>query len=351
MSALDFAATVASRDVELAFTVNDGETLAIIGPNGSGKSTALGVIAGLVRATSGQVLLGGRDISGLPPHQRQIALLTQDPLLFPHLSALDNVAFGLRAKGVPRGLAREQSLRWLAEVGIEELAARKPNQLSGGQAQRVAVARALAATPNLLMLDEPMAALDVGVAPALRQMLRTVLANRTAIIVTHDVLDALVLADRVIVIEHGRITEQGPTAQVLSRPRSEFAARIAGLNLVAGRWLNGTVVHPDAILTGTTPEPILTPAASVVAVFAPTSVAVYPEAAHGSPRNTFAGTITEIEPFAGRVKVHSRVGALALSAEITPAAASELDLTPGATVYLSVKATEVTIFEAGSPAP
>jgi len=162
----------------------------------------------------------------MAPHARRTALLGQEPLLFPHLSALENVAFGPRSAGTPHATARRDAQQWLDEVGVGELSARRPAQLSGGQAQRVAVARALAAGPALLLLDEPLAALDVAVLPALRQTLRRVLADRTAIVVTHDPLDALLLADRVVVLSGGRVVEQGTSSEVLSRPRSPFAARM-----------------------------------------------------------------------------------------------------------------------------
>ena len=198
--------TVAERDVDVAFDVAAGETLAVLGPNGSGKSTALDVTAGLVAPDSGRVELDGRvltDVSAgvrVPPHARRTALLGQEPLLFPHLDALENVAFGPRSAGTPRAAARTSAQRWLDEVGVGDLAGRRPSQLSGGQAQRVAVARALAAEPSLLLLDEPLAALDVAVLPALRQTLRRVLSDRTVVVVTHDPLDALLLADRVVVL-------------------------------------------------------------------------------------------------------------------------------------------------------
>ncbi|HRD59701.1 MAG TPA: ATP-binding cassette domain-containing protein, partial [Nocardioides sp.] len=196
---------VRNRDVDVALAVASGETLALLGPNGSGKSTALAVAAGLLVPDRGRVVLDGETLtdaapSGLsvsvPPHARRTALLGQEPLLFPHLSVLENVAFGPRSRGIRKAAARESAHRWLEEVGVGELAERRPAQLSGGQAQRVAVARALATEPALLLLDEPMAALDVAVLPALRQTLRRVLADQTAIIVTHDPLDALLMADR-----------------------------------------------------------------------------------------------------------------------------------------------------------
>ena len=346
MSHLQYDAVVAGRDVDVRFEVAAGETVALLGPNGAGKSTVLNVIAGLITPTSGGVLLGGAQLAGTPPHKRSVAMLAQDPLLFPHMTVLDNVAFGPRSAGVGKADSRQTARTILEQVGVRDLRNRKPNQLSGGQAQRVAVARALAAEPQLLLLDEPMAALDVAVTPALRHTLRNVLAGRTAVIVTHDALDALLLADRVVVIEQGRVVEEGPARVVLSQPRSSFAARIAGLNLVAGTWDDHAVVHPSAVITGMTAEPTPRVGEDSIAVFAPTAVSVYAAAPHGSPRNTMAAVITSLEPLGARVRIRTRVGDLAIAAEITPAAATELDLTPGTAVHLSVKATEVTVYGA-----
>ncbi|HEY0949433.1 sulfate/molybdate ABC transporter ATP-binding protein, partial [Nocardioides sp.] len=245
---LELRAIVAARGVDVAFDVAAGETVALLGPNGAGKSTVLSVAAGLLRPDRGEVRLDGRELTGerrfVPPHDRRVALLAQDPLLFPHLSVLENVAFGPRSRGAGRRESHAAARRWLEEVDAADLADRRPAEVSGGQAQRIAVARALAADPRLLLLDEPMAALDVAVAPALRQTLRRVLAERTVVLVTHDVLDALLLADRVVVLDEGRVVEQGPSAEVLARPRSPFAARIAGLNMVTGAWRDGAVHGP-----------------------------------------------------------------------------------------------------------
>jgi len=343
------AARMPERGFEVELGLADGETLALLGPNGSGKSTVLGVLAGRVRPHVGRVVLDGEVLTdvgpGRPgtmvaPHARRTALLGQEALLFPHLDALENVAFGPRSRGTNRRTARTDAQRWLDEVGVGELAARRPNQLSGGQAQRVAVARALAAEPRLLLLDEPMAALDVAVQPALRQILRRVLADRTAIVVTHDPLDALLLADRVVVLEDGRVAELGRSDEVLARPRSVFAARLAGLNLVRGTWHDDAVRGEGLAIHGLVAGSRPAEGEPAIAAFRPQAVAVYREEVHGSPRNAFPVTITEVEPRADLVRVHAGD----LAADVTVQAAAELELTVGGRVTFVVKATEVSLY-------
>jgi molybdate transport system ATP-binding protein len=273
---------------------------------------------------------------------RRVGLLMQDPLLFPHLSVAANVAFSPRS-------SRAAAARWLREVDAADLADRMPRQLSGGQAQRVALARALAAEPDVLMLDEPLAGLDVAVATATRKVLRQVLARdgRSAVLVTHDLLDVLTLADRVLVLEAGRVVETGLTATVLAAPRSPFAARFAGVNLIGGTadadgvlttaW--GTVWHGgagDDVVVG---EP-------AVAVFTPAAVAVYRDKPHGSPRNTVEVTVAELDSLGPAVRVRADDqpdGAPGLAADITAESAADLRLAPGDRVYFSVKAQEVTV--------
>ncbi|WP_340540195.1 sulfate/molybdate ABC transporter ATP-binding protein [Nocardioides sp. GXZ039] len=344
---LELSARVEERGVELAFDVADGETVALLGPNGAGKSTALAVIAGLLRPDAGRVVLDGRTLADsaagidLPPHRRGVALLAQDPLLFPHLSVRDNVAFGPRSGGAGRAAARSRAEGWLARVDVGDLADRRPAQVSGGQAQRVAIARALAASPHLLLLDEPMAALDVDVRPALRHTLSEVLAERTAVVVTHDVLDALLLADRIVVVEDGAVVEEGASAEVLARPRSAFAARLAGLNLLAGRWESGAVrLDGGGVVQGLPVGPAPTGGAPVLAVFRPTAVALYRDPPHGSPRNALTETVTRIEPRGDLIRIRSAT----LSADVTASAAAELSLVPGDLVTFSVKATEVSVY-------
>jgi len=348
------AARVHGR-LDAGFTVAPGETVAVLGPNGSGKSTLLATAAGLVKPDAGSASLAGkvlfaRDGGGqrwVPPHLRGVALLAQEALLFPHLSVLDNVAFAPRSAGEPRAKSRETARRWLSEVGALELAGRRPGQLSGGQAQRVAVARALAAEPELLLLDEPMAALDIHAAPHLRRLLKRVLAGRSAVIVTHDVLDALMLADRIVVLEKGRIVEEGPVREVLGRPRSAFAAGLAGLNLLAG-----TVTAEGLLVSGAgaaggqpvsgTPDGEALAGEPGVAAFPPSAVSVFLDLPHGSPRNCLPVVISELEPHAGGIRV--RAGELA--ADITPAASAELGLEPGMQVFFVVKSAEVQVYGA-----
>lgn len=340
---------VKDRDIAATLDVADGETVAVLGPNGSGKSTVLASIAGILRPDSGSVTLDGTalfdDTNGVwcPPHDRGTALLAQDPLLFPHLNALENVAFSPRSAGLSREAARTAGAQWLAEVDATDLAHRRPSQLSGGQAQRVAIARALAAEPRLLLLDEPMAALDITVVPAMRQLLKRVLTGRSAVIVTHDVLDALLLADRVVVMEHGRIVEDGPTQDVLARPRSSFAAGIAGLNLARGLADDGGVVTASGLRIAGLPHGVqVGTGAAAVAVFRPSAVSVHREPPGGSPRNVVRAFVRELEPHGAQVRVQTDE----ISADVTAPVVAELDLMPGTEVFLAVKASEVLIYPA-----
>ena len=342
-------ASVTDRDVDVSVDLEDGQTVAILGPNGSGKSTLLSVIAGILRPDSGRATLDGTTLFDMDggtwqaPHDRGAGLLAQDALLFPHLSVLDNVAFGPRSAGATRTASRDIARTWLAEVDATELAGRKPSDLSGGQQQRVAIARALAAQPRLMLLDEPMAALDITVVPSMRQVLRRVLDGRSAVIVTHDVLDALLLADHVIVMEGGRIVERGPTKDVLARPRSTFGAGIAGLNLCRGQVEGGAVRTSSGLLVaglhGSDPVPEGTTA---VAVFSPGAVGIHLDRPTGSPRNVVEATVRELEPRGSQVRVQTDE----ISADVTVPVVAELDLLPGTRVYLAVKASEVAIYEA-----
>ncbi len=352
---LHFRATLAQRRFDAEVEVGPRERVAILGHNGSGKSTLLNILAGTLRPDSGRATLDDNllfDLSDTKhhwrqPHARGIAMLAQDPLLFPHLTVRENVAFGPRVSGVSRSEAYARAERWLGEVGMTDFAQRRPSQLSGGQAQRVAIARALAAEPRLLLLDEPMAALDVAVAPLVRRVLGRVLKGRASMVVTHDLLDALLLSERIIVLEQGKVAESGPTQEVLQHPRTRFTARIAGLNLFEGISSDGGVRSPDgAFLAGVLKDGTETadgePAA---AVFSPSAVSIFLEAPGGSPRNNLNMTITELEPRGGLVRVRSDDHhGHSLSADITLASIADLDLFPGKDVIYSVKAAAVTIY-------
>ncbi len=348
-------ASLAARDFDVELELGPGERVALLGPNGAGKSTLLSILAGVLRPDAGRATIDDRtlfDLGGgaqrwLAPWNRGVSLLAQDPLLFPHLSVLDNVAFGPRSSGQRTRAARDTARRWLDEVDAAEFADRRPAQLSGGQAQRVGIARALAADPRLLLLDEPLAALDVGAAPLLRRVLRRVLAERSAIIVTHDLLDALLLSHKIFVIDEGKIVESGPTAEVIKHPRTPFTARIAGLNMISGTSEADAVRPQNSQLVfgmHRTPVPSGEPA---IAVFSPTAVAIFTETPHSSARNTFATTIAELEPRDEQVRVRAvTADGATFTADVIAQTIGDLDLYPGRRVYYAVKATAVTIYPA-----
>ncbi len=345
-------ASLAERDFRVSLEVGTGETVAVLGPNGAGKSTLLSIIAGLLRPDFGRAELDGSllfDIAASPrdgtrrrylqPHARGVSLLAQDPLLFPHLTVLENVAFGPRSSGSPRRDARSAADRWLAAVDASEFASRHPAELSGGQAQRVAVARALAAEPGLLLLDEPMAALDVAAAPALRKTLKRVLAHRSALIVTHELLDALVLADRVIVMEHGRIVESGPTRQVFERPRTRFAAELAGLVLLTGVKTVDGLLTSGGVDIRVAGSDVPSGTAAAVAL-RPSVVMVSRERPRHPSLTVIEGCITDLEPRGDVIRVRSEE----LAADISPATVADLDLTNDDPVWFSFEAAETTIY-------
>ncbi|PAX84909.1 ABC transporter ATP-binding protein, partial [Streptomyces albidoflavus] len=326
-----------------------GTTIAVVGPNGAGKTTLLRALLGLTPRAHAEVLLGGRDVTRLPTHRREVAWVPQDGALFPHLSALANTAYGLRARGVPRAEARRQAREWLTRLGVGELAGRRPAQLSGGQAQRVALARALAARPRLLLLDEPLAALDQTTRARVRHTLRRHLAGfgGVCLIVTHDPVEAVSLADRVLVLEGGEAVQDAPPAEVTRHPRSPWVARMLGGNAWEGTaGPDGTVELAGGGLLTTAPGEATPPGpgAPVLAVIAPEAVSLHLARPEGSPRNVWAGTVRELTAVGSRLRVLVTSPEVpALVAEITPAAAADLGLTDGTRVWTAVKATEVTV--------
>ncbi|MCX4507511.1 ABC transporter permease [Streptomyces anulatus] len=328
----------------LTLDAGPGTTIAVVGPNGAGKTTLLRALLGLTPRAHAALRLGDSDVTALPPHRRGVAWVPQDGALFPHLSALANTAYGLRAHGVPRAEARREAQGWLDRLGVGHLAHRKPAQLSGGQAQRVALARALAARPRLLLLDEPLAALDQTTRARVRHTLRGHLADfgGVCLIVTHDPVEAVSLADRVLVLEDGRVLQDEPPAEVTRHPRSPWVARMLGRNAWPGTaTADGLALEGGGHLVVAEPLPA---GSEALAVIAPEAVSVHRERPTGSPRNVWPGTVREITSGGSRLRLLiTSAEAPDLVAEITPGAAAELGIADGSTVWTSVKATEATV--------
>ena len=338
--------------LDVALDVPAGQVLAVVGPNGSGKSTLLQILAGLLRPHTGTVRLGARtltDVSAgtlVPPRDRRFGLLSQDPALFPHLSARENIAFGPRSTGQPARRAREHAEHWLAQVGMSDHARHRPGRLSGGQQQRVAIARALAAAPEVLLLDEPLAALDVQTAPLVRQLLAEQVraSGTTTVLVSHDVLDAMVLADRVAVLHEGRVAEQGPVADVLGAPRTPFAATLAGVNLLPGELLARNRVRTSLGEWRCT-EPgegagaaHLGPGQPCVLRIRPSAVEIH--AQHPGEPNVARTTVRWVEPADGGVRLRLS-GSPELVADVPAAQVDPVWLRPGAQVWLRVDPRDV----------
>ncbi|MFF0431399.1 ABC transporter permease [Streptomyces sp. NPDC004327] len=328
----------------LTLEAEPGTTIAVVGPNGAGKTTLLRALLGLTPRAHADLTLGGTDVTALPPHRRRVAWVPQDGALFPHLTALANTAYGLRAQGVARAEARREAQGWLDRLGVGHLAHRRPAQLSGGQAQRVALARALAARPRLLVLDEPLAALDQTTRAHVRHTLRTHLGGfgGVCLIVTHDPVEAVSLADRVLVLDEGRAIQDAAPAEVTRNPRSPWVARMLGRNAWPGKTTaEGLALDAGGTLVAAEPPPPGTPALAIVA---PEAVSVHREKPAGSPRNVWPGTVREITSSGSRLRLLiTSDEAPDLVAEITPQAAAELGLADGVSVWTSVKATEATV--------
>ena len=354
MSAVAVHAAVAERGVRLDLDLPAGQVTAVVGPNGSGKTTLLHLISGLARPTSGAVQLGDTVVAGpgvmTPVHRRRVALLTQRPALFPHLDVRDNVAFGPRAAGFSAADARSRATQELAAVGCLEFAGRRPHELSGGQAQRVAIARALATDPEVVLLDEPLASLDVRTAAQVRRTLGERLKGRTALLVTHEPLDIWMVADRVAVIVGGRVVEDGPIAETMARPTSDFLAQLSGITVLPGVALDRTTIDlgEGVHLHGLSdPDQPLVPGEPGLANIAPTAVSVHLTDPGGSPRNVLPARVVDLEPRGDVVRVGLTVARRPLAADLTPSAVAELGLHPGMTVRAAVKATQVRLYGVG----
>ena len=362
--------------LDLRLTAEPGEVVALLGPNGAGKTTALRALAGLIPLDDGHITVDGRRLEKVEPEHRRIGVVFQDYLLFPHLSAVDNVAFGPRCRGTARAEARELALGWLDRVGLTEHARKRPRQLSGGQArrdalvrarswfprldlaglqrrrsgelsggqaQRVALARALVTDPRLLLLDEPLAALDARTRLDTRAHLRGHLAAHpgATVLVTHDPLDAMMLADRLVIVEDGAIVQSGDAAAITTQPRTDYVARLVGLNLYRGR-ADGHVVRlaGDFALTTASEQ-----RGEVFVAFPPSAVALYAERPTGSPRNTWQAEVATITRQGDSLRIEL-TGPITAAADVTPAAAVELGLEPGRRFWATLKATEARSYPA-----
>jgi molybdate transport system ATP-binding protein len=334
--------------LDLELTLAPGEVVALLGPNGAGKTTALRALAGLLPLTSGRVRLDDEvwdDANAVfrPAERRPIGVVFQDYLLFAHLSAVENVAFGLRARGMARAAALAEAARWLDRVGLGAYARTRPRALSGGQAQRVALARALATGPELLLLDEPLAALDASTRLRVRSELGRHLHDYPGhtLLVTHDPLDAMVLADQLVIVEEGRVVQQGRPTEIARRPRTEYVAHLVGLNLYRGTAEGSTVDLDDGgklVLA----EPAT---GRVYVAFPPTAVSLHPEEPIGSQRNTWPVTVAGIEQHAHTTRVRLD-GTPPVLADVTTATIADLRLTPGDNLWAALKATEVQTYPA-----
>jgi molybdate transport system ATP-binding protein len=324
--------------LDVTLTVAPGEVVALLGPNGAGKTTALRALAGLTPLTEGRLRLDGTELDRTPPELRPVGVVFQDYLLFPHLTALDNVAFGPRCQGATRAQARAQARAWLDRMGLADHAGVRPRRLSGGQAQRVALARALATRPRLLLLDEPLAALDARTRLEVRAQLRRHLAEfeAVAVLVTHDPLDAMVLADRLVVVENGRVVQEGGPSDIARHPRTDYIAQLVGLNLYRGeaeghtvRLASGPAITIAEALSG-----------AVFVAFPPSAVTLHRDRPTGSSaRNLWHGEVAGLETHGDQIRADI-TGELPLAADLTTVAAAELGLHPGTEVWATVKATQ-----------
>jgi molybdate transport system ATP-binding protein len=337
-------------DLRVELDVQPGELVALLGPNGAGKSSLLRAIGGLAPIDAGRIEVDGvvvdEPAAGLfvEPEHRSIGFVFQNYLLFEHMTVLENVAFGLRARRTPKSTARRTASEWLERVGLSDYANERSSSLSGGQAQRAALARALAPGPRVLLLDEPLAALDAGTRGTVRSDLRRHLDSFEGmrILVTHDPVDAYALADRVAVLEGGSIAQIGTIADVTAHPRSRYVADLVGTNLVVGTVTDGMLITDSGariVIADALPGPSF-------AVIRPQSIALGRTAVSGSSvRNAWPGTVGDIDRLGDRIRLRVE-GILPLTAEITATALEDLGLRPGDDVFASVKATDVESYRA-----
>ena len=367
--------TIAERGWNMDAALRPGLVTAVVGHNGAGKSTLAQVIAGTLRLDEGSARIGERVVDDaatfVPARRRGVAMVSQEPRIFTHMSVLANVAFPLCVRGVGRAQARAAALEQLRAVGIADLAHRRASDLSGGQAARVAIARALVFRPEVLILDEPTAALDVEATTQVSSVLRQRLtgAGITTLLVSHDIAEVLALASHMIVMGDGRVVEEGEPARVLASPQSVFAARLAGLNIVAGPiamrpgmvgvsvgegelWAADLSGFDSAdagrvdVASGDAADDVVSGGSGqggrVALTFPPEAVALSREESHASPRSVLPGVVAGIDVDGSLVSVRVALAeGVSVTSRVTASAWADLDLGVGDSLWASVKATQV----------
>ncbi|MGZ4793408.1 MAG: sulfate/molybdate ABC transporter ATP-binding protein [Ilumatobacteraceae bacterium] len=336
-----------SLNLDVWLDASPGEVVALLGPNGAGKTTILRCLAGLLAIERGSIVIAG-DVVDDPAagvfvrsEQRSCGVMFQQYLLFPHMSVLENVSFGLRAKGVDKASAHDQARAWLTRVGSEGLERSRPAQLSGGQAQRVALARALASEPTVLLLDEPLAALDATTRVEVRRELRRHLDGfeGSAVLVTHDPVDAYTLADRVVIVENGHVVQGGTFVEITAHPRSQYVAELVGVNLLTGSMMGGVFAVDGGAMLVVAADDV---DGAAIAVIRPQAVSLHANRPDGSPRNSWRAAVIDVDHRGDRVRVRLE-GPIQLTSEITAAAAAALGIKVGLELWAAVKATEIVV--------
>lgn len=340
-------------DLDLELSAEAGETIGLLGPNGSGKSTLVEALSGLLPLESGEITLDGQTIENpregvrLPPQQRPFGVMFQGLWLFPHLDVLENISFGPRARGVPRHAARARAERLLRELDLELLRDRRPAELSGGEAQRVALARAVAVEPRVLLLDEPLSALDLEARPRTRSLLRQMLVEFEGIrlVITHDPLEALLLADRLVILERGRIVQSGPADEVRRRPRTPYVASLSGVSLLRGR-IGRADAAPQLSAEGLellVPSALVPENSEVFATVPPRAVRLYTDRPLRSDGVLLAGEIESVELASSHSLVRLKTRP-PLCAEVPTEAVSSQGLRPGLPIWASIDGREIDVY-------
>jgi len=347
---LDLQVRKRLRDFELqiALSVPAGETLAVIGPSGAGKTSVLALIAGLMTPDEGRIVVGDRVLFdsarriNVPPEQRLLGYVLQEYALFPHMTVLRNIEYGMEARRMPRDEIARRSAETMRMLGISHLAGVRPTRISGGERQRVALARAIAAGGQVLLLDEPLAALDAQTRQNARGDLRRVIQSVgvAAVFVTHDYVDALAFGDRICVIDRGEVVQMGSQEDLLLRPKARFVAEFMGVN-----FLHGTAQPPQdgvskVLVDGIEVSTTLEEPGEVFLAFSPVDVTLSAEPPAGSAQNVFRATVTALLQLGGRIRVDLDAG-FPLVAELTPDSVARLGLEIGSNVYASFKATAI----------